>query len=146
VLLSVQDPDGAFRRYTYEDTASTYSAYLACWLAEWGDYFADRAALTGAGRRLGWTVTHRRPNDWIALAGFDKGQHRDDEAFTHSIAYAIAGVLATAEIAVKEPALLMPVQRVVGSIEIEGDLLRCLAMRFEERDRQRAARSLPRHS
>ena len=35
-------------------------------------------------------------------------------------------------IAVKEPSLLMPVQRVVGSIEIEGDLLRCLAMRFEE--------------
>jgi hypothetical protein len=145
-LLSVQDPDGAFRRYTYENTASTYSASLAWWLAEWGNYAADRAALTGAGRHLDWALPHQRPNDWIALTSFDKGQHRDDEAFTHSIAYAIAGVLATAEIAVKEPALLMPVQRVVGSIEIEGDLLRCLAMRFEERDRQRAARSLPRHS
>ena len=85
MLLSVQDPDGAFRRYTYEDTASTYSAYLACWLAEWGDYFADRAALTGAGRRLDWTVTHRRPNDWIALAGFAEGQHQADEASLHRL-------------------------------------------------------------
>ena len=59
-LLSVQDPDGAFRRYAYEDRASTYSAYLACWLAEWGDYAADRAALAAAGRHLDWTLAHRQ--------------------------------------------------------------------------------------
>ncbi len=59
-LLSVQDPDGAFRRYTYEDRAGTYSAHLACWLAEWGDYAADRAALAAAGRHLDWTLAHRQ--------------------------------------------------------------------------------------
>ena len=96
-LLSVQDPDGAFRRYTYKNIAGTYSAYLACWLAEWGDYAGDRAALAAAGRHLDWTLTHLRPNDWIADAGFDEEQHRADEAFTHSIAYAIAGVLSTSE-------------------------------------------------
>jgi folate-dependent phosphoribosylglycinamide formyltransferase PurN len=96
-LLGLQDPDGAFRRYAYEDRASTYSAYLACRLAEWGDHAADRAALAAASRHLDWTLAHRRPNDWIALAGFDEDQHRADEAFTHSIAYTIAGVLSTAE-------------------------------------------------
>lgn len=96
-LLSLQDPDGAFRRYAYEDRASTYSAYLACRLAEWGDHAADGAALAAASRHLDWTLTHRRPNDWIALAGFDQEQHQADEAFTHTIAYTLAGILSTAE-------------------------------------------------
>jgi hypothetical protein len=96
-LLSVQDPDGAFRRHFYGELAATYSAHLACWLAEWGEYAADRAALAAAGRHLDWTLAHRRSNDWIALAGFDEEQHQADEAFTHTIAYTIAGVLATAE-------------------------------------------------
>jgi hypothetical protein len=96
-LLGLQDPDGAFRRYAYEDRASTYSAYLACRLAEWGDHAADRAALAAASRHLDWTLAHRRPNDWIALAGFDEEQHEADEAFTHTIAYTLAGILSTAE-------------------------------------------------
>ena len=99
-LLGLQDPDGAFRRHAsedYDNRANTYSAYLACRLAEWGDYAADRAALAAAGRHLDWTLAHRRPNDWIALAGFDEDQHRADEAFTHSIAYTIGGILSTAE-------------------------------------------------
>jgi hypothetical protein len=97
-LLGLQDPDGAFHRYAYKDRASTYSAYLACRLAEWGDYAADRAALAAASRHLDWTLAHRRPNDWIALAGFDEKQHQADEAFTHTIAYTLAGILSTAEI------------------------------------------------
>jgi folate-dependent phosphoribosylglycinamide formyltransferase PurN len=96
-LLGLQDRDGAFRRYFYEDRASTYSAYLACRLAEWGDYATDRAAVAAASRHLDWTLTHRRPNDWIALAGFNKEQHEADEAFTHTIAYTLAGILSTAE-------------------------------------------------
>jgi hypothetical protein len=96
-LLGLQDPDGAFRRYFYEDRASTYSAYLACRLAEWGDYAADRAALAAASRHLDWTLAHRMPNDWIVLAGFDEEQHQADEAFTHTIAYTLAGILSTAE-------------------------------------------------
>jgi hypothetical protein len=96
-LLGLQDPDGAFRRYAYEDRASTYSAYLACRLAEWGDHAADRAALAAASRHLDWTLAHRRSNDWIALAGFDEEQHQADEAFTHTIAYTLAGILSTAE-------------------------------------------------
>jgi folate-dependent phosphoribosylglycinamide formyltransferase PurN len=96
-LVGLQDPDGAFRRYAYEDRVSTYSAYLACRLAEWGDQAADRAALAAASRHLNWTLTHRRPNGWIALAGFDEEQHQADEAFTHTIAYTIAGILSTAE-------------------------------------------------
>jgi hypothetical protein len=54
--------------------------------------------LDAASRHLDWTLAHRRPNDWIGLAGFDEDQHRADEAFTHTIAYTLAGILATSEI------------------------------------------------
>jgi folate-dependent phosphoribosylglycinamide formyltransferase PurN len=97
-LLSVQDPDGAFRRHFYGELAATYSAHLACWIAEWGEYAAENAALAAAGRHLDWTLAHRRENDWIALCGFDEDQHRADEAFTHTIAYTLVGILTTSEI------------------------------------------------
>jgi len=97
-LLSVQDPDGAFRRHFYGEFAATYSAHLACWLAEWGEYAADRAALAAAGRHLDWTLGHQRDNDWIALCGFDEEQHLAENAFTHTIAYTLAGILTTSEI------------------------------------------------
>ena len=97
-LLSVQDPDGAFRRHFYGELAATYSAHLACWLAEWGEYSTNRAALTAAGRHLDWTLGHRRDNDWIALCGFDEEQHSAENAFTHTIAYTLAGILTTSEI------------------------------------------------
>src|ERR1700750_1304492 len=50
------------------------------------------------GRNLAWTPSRRRANDWIALCGFDEDQHRADEAFTHTIAYTLAGILTTSEI------------------------------------------------
>ncbi|MEI4896839.1 hypothetical protein Q8G71_36750, partial [Klebsiella pneumoniae] len=62
----------------------------------------DCRALAAAGRHLDWTLGHRRPNDWIALCGFDQGQHCADEAFTHTIAYTIAGILTTSEILRRE--------------------------------------------
>jgi hypothetical protein len=97
-LLSVQDPDGAFRQHLFKGVAATYCAYLACWLAEWGNYAEDSQALAAAGRHLDWTLSYRRENDWIALCGFDENQHRASEAFTHTIAYTLSGVLTTSEI------------------------------------------------
>ena len=45
--MSVQDSDGAWRRYYYADTPTTYSAHLSCWLAEFGVHIADEAIVDG---------------------------------------------------------------------------------------------------
>jgi hypothetical protein len=97
-LVALQDPDGAIRLHAYEDIVATYTAHLTCWLAEWGYYADDDAARAAASRHLDWVLGHRRANDWIALMGFDVAQHRADEAFTHTIAYAIWGILTTSVI------------------------------------------------
>jgi hypothetical protein len=101
-LLGAQDPDGAFRRHTYNNKVTTYSAHLTCWLAEWGVHAGDQAALDAAGRHLDWVLGHVRPNGWIDLMGFDQQQHAADEAFTHTIAYTIWGMLMTSELLGRE--------------------------------------------
>ena len=56
-FLSVQDPDGAFRKYSYRGVPASYSAHASCWLAELG--FAPGAAVSAIG---------------IASLGLDIGQ------------------------------------------------------------------------
>jgi hypothetical protein len=97
-LMSVQDADGAWRRYYYLDTPTTYSAHLSCWLAEYGAYANDQAALAAAGRHLDWVLQQQQPNGWFRLAGFNAAQHAANVAFTHTIAYTIWGVLLLGEI------------------------------------------------
>lgn len=95
-LISMQDADGAFRRHFYLDVAATYSAHLSCWLAEYGAHFGDRSALSCAQRHLDWVLAHQDADTgWFDLAGFTVEQHADRTAYTHTIAYTIAGVLTT---------------------------------------------------
>ncbi len=93
-LVSVQDDDGAFRHHFYNDEASTYSAHLSCWLAELGEHFGNQHYLAGAHRHMDWVLQHYDAKAaWFDLCGFDTLQHADREAFTHTIAYTIWGVL-----------------------------------------------------
>ena len=97
-LIAAQDADGAYRRHTYLGVATTYTAHLTCWLAEWGAYAGDAASLKAAERHLDWVLSHVQPNGWIGKMGFNKEQHEADEAYTHTIAYTIWGILMISEI------------------------------------------------
>lgn len=98
-LTSVQDTGGAFRRHFYLDVAATYSAYITCWLAEYGAAFGDTASLASAERHLDWVLARQdAQTGWFDLAGFTVEQHNDRTAYTHTIAYTIAGVLTTSRL------------------------------------------------
>ena len=102
-LMSVQDEDGAFRRHFYLDVAATYAAHLSCWLAEYGEAFGDSAALTSAERHLDWVLAQQdRATGWFDLAGFTDDQHSGRTAYTHTIAYTVAGVLTSSLILKRE--------------------------------------------
>jgi len=94
-LVKVQDGDGAFRKHTYLGRETTYTAHLTCWLAEWGAHARDENSLAAAGRHLDRVMSQAKPNGWIARMGFDAESHEADQAFTHTIAYTIWGVLVT---------------------------------------------------
>lgn len=102
-LLEMQDADGAFRRGFYGDVAATYSAHLACWLAELGRRTGERRFLDAAQRNVDWVLGHRDPQTgWIDACGFWVEDHRSRKAVTHTIAYTLWGLLTSSEILGRE--------------------------------------------
>ena len=57
-ILSVQDVDGAFRRYSYTGAPSSYTAHASCWLAELGVHTGRKRYLEAAARHLDWVLRH----------------------------------------------------------------------------------------
>ena len=98
-LISVQDEDGAWRRYFYNGVATTYSAHLSCWVAEFGIYVGDAKLINCAERHLNWVLSQVDPETgWVDLCGFDSEQHRGRIAPTHTIAYCLWGILITSKL------------------------------------------------
>jgi folate-dependent phosphoribosylglycinamide formyltransferase PurN len=93
-LVSVQDPDGAYRRYFYEGEPATYSSHASCWLAELGKATGEPRYLCAASRHLDWVLQQFDERAaWFDLCGFDTAQHKARVAVSHTIAYTIFGVL-----------------------------------------------------
>jgi len=98
-LVSVQDDDGAWRRYFYEGEAATYSAYATGWLAELGEYAGRGDFLAACERHMDWVMQHyEERTGWFDRCGFTSADHRGRRAVTHTIAYTLAGVFKTCEL------------------------------------------------
>src|SRR5258708_36929764 len=98
-LVSVQDPDGAWRRHCYADTAASYTAHLSCWLAELGQDIGEPRYLDAAARHLDWVMQRCDPETgWFDGAGFGADWHRAREAFTHPTAYTLHGGVISSQI------------------------------------------------
>lgn len=123
-LLSVQDADGVFRRHTYGDVVTTYTAHLSCWLAELGVVLNQPTYRAAAERHLDWVLSHRdAETGWIDLAGFGSDDHRARKGVTHTIAYTVWGILASG-IALKRPdaieAARQAAERIARQLELSG--------------------------
>lgn len=98
-LISVQDSDGAWRQFFFNNITSTHSSYLACWLAELGRFLGIPIYLESACRNLTWVLSHQQSETaWIDLAGHDRALQERRAATTHSIAYTLMGALQTARV------------------------------------------------
>jgi folate-dependent phosphoribosylglycinamide formyltransferase PurN len=98
-LLSVQDQDGAWRQYSYENVATTYSAHAGCWLAQLGQHAGEQRFLRASSRHLDWVLSHCDPETgWIDLCGFSTQEHQARVGLTHTVAYTLWGILLTSEI------------------------------------------------
>ncbi len=98
-LVSMQDPDGAWRKHVYMGVAATYSAHASCWVAELGDHSGVPGYLEAAARHLDWVLQHHdAETGWFDLAGFSAQDHEARRALTHTIAYTLWGVLRASEV------------------------------------------------
>jgi hypothetical protein len=93
-LVSVQDPDGAFTRYFYENTASAYSSHLSCWLVDLGNHAGREDFLQVGNRHMDWVFRqYDSQTGWFERSGFTREDHAARQGFTHTIAYTLWGVL-----------------------------------------------------
>jgi hypothetical protein len=97
-LVSIQDPDGAWTRHFYENTASAYSAHLSCWLVDLGRHAGREDFLAAGQRHMNWIFRHHdAQTGWFDRSGFTREDHAGRQAFTHTIAYTLWGVLHACE-------------------------------------------------
>jgi hypothetical protein len=97
-LVSIQDPDGAWTRYFYENTASAYSTHLSCWLVDLGKHTGREDFLQAGHRHIDWVFRHyEEKTGWFERSGFTPEDHAARQAFTHTIAYTLWGVLHACE-------------------------------------------------
>src|SRR3954468_18778234 len=89
-LVSVQEPDGSWARYFYNNVATDYAAHLSCWIAELGADTGEDRYLNAASRHLDWVLGDYYPETgWFQRAGFTAADHASGIAATHTIAYTI---------------------------------------------------------
>jgi folate-dependent phosphoribosylglycinamide formyltransferase PurN len=92
-ICDVQDDDGAWRRYFYQQLACAYSAHAACWLAEIADELHEPRLRASAERNLRWVLSQRDPETgWFDRSGFSERDHDARRAHTHTIGYTLDGV------------------------------------------------------
>lgn len=125
-MLEVQDEDGAFRQYCYNDIPTTYSTHASCWLAELGSHTGEGRYLESASRHLDWALAQADPETgWFDLCGFGTEDHAARTAVTHTIAYTLWGALYTSEVLGREDGIQV-VRRaasgVAGCLELSGRL------------------------
>jgi len=88
-MASQQDEDGCWRRSVHNDTPHTYNTRAAWALLRTGLLSNDKALIESARKNLAWALTQQNDKGWYATNAFVP----DISPFTHTIAYAIRGIL-----------------------------------------------------
>jgi hypothetical protein len=116
-LADCQDADGCWRRNEHNGVPHTYNTRTTWALVRVARLAGDDRLERAAVRNLGWALSQQTPSGWFATNGFTLGQ----TPFTHTIAYAIRGLL--------ESGLLLGEERFVDSAVRAA---RALALRQRE--------------
>lgn len=88
-LASVQDADGAWRRFDYRQAVHVYNTRTAWAMLELALVVDDRVVLGAAERHLDWALSQQEPDGWFRSSAFDPGE----DPFLHTIAYTTQGLL-----------------------------------------------------
>jgi hypothetical protein len=88
-LARCQDDDGCWRRNVHNRCPHTYNTRAAWALLRAGEAAGDAMLRTAARRNMEWAVAQQTPSGWFASNAFVPNR----APFTHTIAYAIRGLL-----------------------------------------------------
>lgn len=88
-LISQQDEDGCWRRSTHNGIIHTYNTRATWALLQTGLLANEQSLIDAATKNIDWALTQQLDNGWFENNAFTTGA----EPFTHTIAYAIRGIL-----------------------------------------------------
>ena len=88
-LADQQDPDGCFRKFEHNDTPHVYNTRATWPLLSTGLLARDARLIDAAKRHMDWALTQQTESGWFASNAFVPWR----SPFTHTIAYAIRGLL-----------------------------------------------------
>ncbi|HKK13318.1 MAG TPA: hypothetical protein VKA14_01520, partial [Gammaproteobacteria bacterium] len=88
-MARCQDPDGCWQRNVHNDVPHTYNTRAAWGLLRAGLLSGEDSLQRAGERNLRWALTRQTPSGWFAANAFREGH----TPFTHTIAYAIRGLL-----------------------------------------------------
>jgi hypothetical protein len=91
-LVSIQDGDGKWTRYTYMVQPHTYNTRVAWALLKVYELTNKEEYKTAAEKQILWALTHAKENGWFSLMSFTA----NETPFTHTIAYTLSGLLESA--------------------------------------------------
>jgi rhamnogalacturonyl hydrolase YesR len=90
-LICVQDPDGAWYRYSYNNIPHAYYSRVAWALFKAFEITGDERYQQGGGKNILWVMSLVRENGWIDKMGFTAAMN--EKPFTHTLAYTYEGLL-----------------------------------------------------
>lgn len=88
-MLDKQDPDGCWRRSVHNDIPHTYNSRAAWALLRTGLLSGEQPFVEAALRNLEWASAQATACGWFRENAF----RRDESPFTHTIAYAMRGLI-----------------------------------------------------
>lgn len=87
-LVSIQEPDGAWIRHTFNNQAHAYHTRVAWSLLELHTIYPKPVYRRCARRNIEWALNRQSPDGWFHQNAFQEGR----SVYTHTIAYAARGV------------------------------------------------------
>ncbi len=88
-LVKIQDYDGAWRKYTFNEIPHSYNSRVAWALLRLYEETRINSYKEVAEKKLEWVLKNRLENGWFENCTFEK----DENPYTHMIAYTIRGLL-----------------------------------------------------
>jgi rhamnogalacturonyl hydrolase YesR len=120
-LISIQDKDGAWRAFTYNNVPHVYKTRVSWPLLELHELTSEQKYIRAASKNIEWVLGNQDKNGWFRNNAFDSKTN----PFLHTVAYAIEGLLECASLTGNKEWLesaIRPAEALLDEMKLAGTL------------------------
>jgi uncharacterized protein YyaL (SSP411 family) len=120
-LVSIQEGDGSWKKFTYNNISHVYHSRVAWPLIEFYNLDKNQDYVNAGSKNIEWALSNQRPSGWFDNNAFD---FKSDPPL-HTVAYAIEGILESAILTENSNwlgAAIKPIDVLLGDLEKNSSL------------------------